>query len=582
MNRFVKIIQQPLWWSIGIVLFLGFTHLLEESNFKSVIRSDGKGYYSYLPALFLFNDPTYEQTMGAERKYQGKDFNPLYLYKTTDGKIVNKYFPGIALLQTPFFAAATGFAWLTGREMDGYSTSYHTFYFLGGLLYAILGLILFHRTIRLRYPDNTKSTRYLLIVALLGSPLIYYLTLRQDLGHLYSFFAFGLFSYLVLQMRVQLTGKKMFFLGLVTGLIVLIRPTNIVIVLLIPFLLGDAKTTAHFFRTVFLHNKKLLALGLLGFVLLFSLLLLVWKWQTGGWWIWSYSGEGFDFLHPHLFDVLFSFRVGVFVHTPLVLIAVFSTYYLYKQNRFSFLFWWIYFIVNLWIISSWWCWDYESPFGNRPFTEHLFFLLLPLAHVLEKKSKWVPALLSMLLLLQIVRYSQIHSGFYKDQRFTAASYFKSLQPFKPENKARWKFTRSCPPYGKRIKHQLLLERPMERVVSQSDEYLYLTESKLAKPRTTERHYFRVTLERKSTDPPLEDVFLVVDATHSESPKRYYRTMPLYHDKWSPSNEWEFVQLEGTIYDTFQDFDKVGIYLWNPGGNHFSIRNVRFELDTYKG
>lgn len=581
MNRIVKIVKHPLWWSIGIVLFLGFSHLLDESNVKSVISSDGRGYYSYLPALFLFNDPTYEKSIEAERKYQGQVFNPLYLYKTTDGKIVNKYFPGIALLQAPFFAAATGFAWLTGREIDGYSTSYHAFYFLGGLFYAILGLILFHRTLRLRYPDQTKSSKYLPIVALLGSPLIYYLTMRQDLGHLYSFFAFGLFSYLVLQLRVDLSGKKLFLLGLVTGLIVLIRPTNIVVVLLIPFLLGDVKTTLHFFRTVFLHTKRYFALGLFGFLLVFSLLLLVWKWQTGNWLVWSYSGEGFDFLHPHIFEVLFSFRVGLFVHTPLVLVAVLSTYFLYKQNRFAFLFWWIYFLVNLWIISSWWCWDYESPFGNRPFTEHLFFLLLPLAHFLEKKSKWAFVIMGFVLLLQIVRYSQIQSGFYKDQRFTAASYFKSLEPFNPENKARWKFTRSCPPHGQIINHQLLLERPMERVVSRNDEYLYLVESMLNKPRTTERYYFRVTLERKSTDPPLEDVFLVVDATHKKSPKRYYRTMPLYHDKWSSSDEWELVQIEGTIYDNFQDFDKVGMYIWNPGGNNFSLRNVRFELDTYK-
>ena len=90
-----------------------------------VIVSDGKGYYSYLPALFIYHDTDF----GFIDKYES-DYYPAggQLYKDfrfdTGNGIVNKYFPGPAVLWLPFFTGAHAVATIFGVPTDGYSMPY--------------------------------------------------------------------------------------------------------------------------------------------------------------------------------------------------------------------------------------------------------------------------------------------------------------------------------------------------------------------------------------------------------------------------------------------------------------------------
>ena len=372
---FSNFIQKPVLWVVLIILATSINKVSHKGSLGNIITSDGKGYYAYLPALFIFNDPTFEQSMHAESKYEGEGYNQLYLYKTQNGKITNKYFPGIAVLQAPFFAAACIYSVIMDLPVDGYSNVFQLFFYLGSLFYSIMGIVFFGKCLKLLFPNKDKHNNQLLISAILGTPLIYYLSFQFGLSHLYTFFMFGWFSFSVLQLKKSITLARVVLIGFILGLITVIRPTNILVVFMIPFLLGDSKIFMHTLKEVFIRKRHIGLLSTIGFLLPVFLLLSVFKWQTGHWISWPYSGEGFDFLHPHFFGELFSFRVGLFIHTPLTLLAVIGTIYLYRINKFQFLFWWIYFILQLFIISSWWCWDFETSFGNRPFTEHLFFIL---------------------------------------------------------------------------------------------------------------------------------------------------------------------------------------------------------------
>ena len=76
------------------------------SNKKSeIIKSDGLGYYSYLPSLFIYGNFTQD--------YLKKNFADHYLgtgipeyVQMIDGKPVDKYFFGTAVLMYPFFMTA--------------------------------------------------------------------------------------------------------------------------------------------------------------------------------------------------------------------------------------------------------------------------------------------------------------------------------------------------------------------------------------------------------------------------------------------------------------------------------------------
>ena len=66
-----------------------------------------------------------------------------------------------------------------------------------------------------------------------------------------------------------------------------------------------------------------------------------------------------------------------------MLFAIFGLYILYKENRKLFLPVLIFLLVNIYVISSWWCWWYGGGFGLRPFIDSYGIMSLPLAAFLS-------------------------------------------------------------------------------------------------------------------------------------------------------------------------------------------------------
>ena len=65
-----------------------------------------------------------------------------------------------------------------------------------------------------------------------------------------------------------------------------------------------------------------------------------WKYTSGKFIINPYgasnAGEGLELLNPHLLEVLFSFRKGWFIYTPLMLFTLVGFKELYKNNKVLF------------------------------------------------------------------------------------------------------------------------------------------------------------------------------------------------------------------------------------------------------
>lgn len=89
----------------AMLLFIGGMYRVStENGLNEVIRSDGRGYYAYLPALFIYQDNQFDSSTAKEKAYYPDASDQLYLFKDRQGKSYNKYFPGVALLQLPFLA----------------------------------------------------------------------------------------------------------------------------------------------------------------------------------------------------------------------------------------------------------------------------------------------------------------------------------------------------------------------------------------------------------------------------------------------------------------------------------------------
>lgn len=580
MKRALTILKNPLVWFSFLLMFLTVNNNLVDGEFKNVIRSDGRGYYAYLPALFLYNDPTFNSSLSAEAMHAQPNFNQYYLYQTPEGRRYNKYFPGIAILQAPFFGLGCIAAVVSGASIDGYSEPFEFAFLLGSLFYSLLGLWLLYHCLRLRFPEIKRSVSWLAMGIYVSTTLLMYNTYTLGLSHHYSFFLFCLFTWCVLKFRDKQDRKFVIAAALTLGLIALVRPTNILIILAIPLLVKDADELKTVLKSLVAKNGQLLIMATASFALVFSLLLFLWKWQSGSWINWSYSGEGFNFMNPAFFENLISMRNGLFVHTPVILISALSTFLLIRSNRFLFGFWWLYLLINTWVISSWWCWDYETSFGNRPFTEHTFFLLIPLIHFSLQRKKLVLGSIIVCLLLGAIRYGTYISGYMVDQRFTKSNYFSSLAFWKDSNYDRWRYPRSVVPFGNRINEEILAFHKGTIQVSEQDQFVQTVQMKTPENRTNERMYFRVWLEKKSVK-PLQNVSLVIHATDNDSDFNHYHAIPLVNDRLEGVNSWAELSFSGQIPDHFNDFEEVKIYIWNQSGEKFELRNVQIYVDTYK-
>jgi hypothetical protein len=103
------------------------------------IRSDGFGYYAYLPSIFLHHNVSFT---GAEQAMPpGTSLSETYgigLDRTT-GHLVNKYPIGTSVLASPFFLMAALYSLLARGVGTGYATAYQAAMVVSGIFYLCAG-----------------------------------------------------------------------------------------------------------------------------------------------------------------------------------------------------------------------------------------------------------------------------------------------------------------------------------------------------------------------------------------------------------------------------------------------------------
>lgn len=331
-----------------------------------IIRSDAEGYYGYLRAVFINHD------LGNER------LNSTYLHGTPDGTL-NKYFAWEAVMLTPFFLAAHGWAHLSGDVPDGLSTPYLRAIGLAGLVYALLGLLAIRAFLRRSGIAEAAIAAVLLVIGF-GTQLVQYASIQPGWSHVYSFCAVSVFLLVTERLSRSMSIRRCVFWGLSLGLVVLLRPVNGLVVLALPVALGTGAWP--FLRTFFGRRWAVTAAAIAfgGVVLIQSAL---WYAQVGHFIAYGYKGEGFHWDRPALFQVLIGFRRGLFLWTPVLLFAVLGAIVLLRRDRVRAVASLVYWVVNTYIIASWWIWYYGSGWGARVYIDHYPVLFVPLAHMLS-------------------------------------------------------------------------------------------------------------------------------------------------------------------------------------------------------
>ena len=201
------------------------------------------------------------------------------------------------------------------------------------------------------------------------------------------------------------------------GIIILIRPVNGIILFILPFLAQNKTQFNSGFKFLFIGKIKLVLAILIGLSIPF-IQLVIYKLSTGSFFVYSYINEGFNFLDPHFFDILFSYKKGLFVYSPLLFISLWGGYYLKKKNKFEFYSLFFFLVLLTYVLSSWSNWWYGGSFSSRVFLEYipLFAILMGVALQNFKnpifKRVYVVLIIFMLIFCQVqtyqYRYQQIH------------------------------------------------------------------------------------------------------------------------------------------------------------------------------
>lgn len=402
-----KFIQRTGNWGIALLIAIGsFAYGVSEKGWDyKFINADGKGYYAYLPAYFIYQDLQFNFFDNYEKKYYAPGQYTDFRIKFSEG-YVDRYYIGTSVLMLPFFLIAHALTVITGGEADGYSIIYQYMILVSACFYLFWALFFIYKTLTTKY-DSTAALLSCFAVGL-ATPVLFFSTLNPDYSHIYSFFLVSLLIYLFNALFELFSRRRLYLISFLFGLLVIVRPSNGIFILSLPFIAGNWQNLNNFFNSLWKNVQAVIISVLIFFGVVFYQLL-IYYFQTGHFLVYSYAEAGFSFLDPHFWDVLFNYTSGLFVYSPILLIALLGFVYYFRKSFFlggSLL---LFLVLVTYVISSWECWWYGDTVWMRPFVDFMaFFAFLMAGAVSLVKSKFRMYLIPLIALFIIHNFIQIN------------------------------------------------------------------------------------------------------------------------------------------------------------------------------
>lgn len=378
--------------TILIALFILISHYyirtVNYSNWNNVLGWDVLAYYLYLPFTFIYDDPGISNLETIQHIFDTYHPSGTFYqgFRLENGNHSPMYTMGMAIFYAPFFFIAHIWASISDYPADGFSFPYQYLIANGVMVYIVFGLFMVRKVLK-RFFDE-KVTMITMALMLLGTTF-FHETLADEVGpHAISFACFATIMWLIIKWHDELKLKWAFLLGVVAGLAVLARGSGIVIGI-IPVLWGVYNKDSLLNKVELVKNNwKQIVGGILGLSVFPLTQMIYWKAITGTFVFNTYKvTPGFDWLEPHFLKVFFSYKKGWFLYTPMIAFVFIGVTMLWKKNKNIALGIIIFFVLNVYFISSWGTWWQGGSFGNRYFVESYAVLVLPLGYFVQ----WVLA-----------------------------------------------------------------------------------------------------------------------------------------------------------------------------------------------
>lgn len=553
----------------------------QKQGTEATISWDVSGYYMYLPAFFIYKDAkkcSFQDSI-IQKYYPTPDFQQAF--KHTSGNYVMKYSSGQAILMLPFFLTGHLFGKISSYPADGFSYPYQLAIGLGMLVYAFIGLWYLRKILLTYFSDTVTAITIAAIV--LASNYFNYAAIDGAMTHNTLFTIYCVLLYTTIRFTQQPSFLKAIAIGGLCGLAGLIRPTEVITVL-IAVLWGIQNFKELKERIV--ANWRYYTLMAVAFCLVISIQPVYWKWATADWIVYSYQDQGFNFLKPYLWKGIFDFRSGWLIYSPIFFLVIPGFYYLYQQQKkifpvvllFSFLF--------MYICFSWDQWWYGGSLGARAMIQCYPVLAFALAafvqHITEKKE-WVKigfaAFSSLCMYYNFWLTHQAHKGgLYKAGEMTGA-YWKAVL-FKQEANRKWDYLldnnelyKMYPQNAKTV-YTNNFETDTSALVTETDSVngkklllskpdQYSTEFKFALKKPQQK-WIRASADFTSAQKEWETWRMVQFCIRLYKNGKMVKHNYLRVHRLLNDNETKniFIDMKaGNI-----DFDQAGIYFWNPASD----------------
>lgn len=343
------------------------------------VRSDGFGYFVYLPAAVVDRDLTLERTA---RECCGGTFPSwaaIIRWPDTN-RLVGAHPIGVAILLLPLYLAAHLLTLWSNLPPTGWSFYYQHAAGLGGIAALVGGLALLGRA--MARTTSPPTVIWTLAAVTFGTNLFHYGTYDSVYSHVFSFLLICALIHEVPLWFAAPSWGRAIGLGVIAGLVVLVRHPNAVALALIPaWGLWSERPWRAQLALLWSRRGMVAAMALAAFVTVLPQAAIYYA-ATGRALVSSYGTLWFDFANPEFVGVLFSVQKGVFFWAPVLLLGV-AGWFLRGPARPCVVGIAVVVPATTYVIATWWDWQFGGSYGHRGFTDLAGLFALGIAAVFE-------------------------------------------------------------------------------------------------------------------------------------------------------------------------------------------------------
>ena len=458
-------------FAVTIILFSAFFYYpkWEQEKTEATLSWDVSGYYLYLPAIFIYNDVKECKFLDdVIKKYQPTP-NPMQGYRHSSGGFVIKYSAGQAIQYLPWFLVANALAEPFGYPADGFSKPYQVGISWGSLIIAILGLWITRKNLLNFFSE--KATAFALLAITLGSNYLNYTSFDGAMTHNWLFTAYSLLILFTIKYYQKPIKKWAILIGVLVGWMTITRPTEIISAI-IPMFWG-VRSLASFKERIryFIDNYVNFLFAVLFLFVMLFIQVAYWRYVSGQWIVYSYEEQGFSWLHPHTVEVLFSYRVGWLVYSPVMAMAIIGLFNLFQKHKDIFFAIVLHCFLFLYVTSAWDIWWYGGSLGMRAMVQSYAIWAFPLTALFDQlySKRFAIVLIALVTIISswinLWWTYQAHkpNGLFITEQMNKSLYWKGLLSFgKKQDVDRMRDNSDVYPYEKRKDIHLVYQNDFER------------------------------------------------------------------------------------------------------------------------